>query len=410
MEKERINNRKQNNRFFIMLLIFEVVIAVCIYHGVVRSYNATMLSLSYKYGFTSRSLLGTIYQGLADIMPFDMYNYDSVVVFANIVTVAFFVVIMAFTYYCLSHTVGEKENTCKYLLFFFDTFAVSTFFSDFNFLRVDVFMIVIALICAVLICKDKFIWMIIPLSAIGVMFHQGFVFMYFNIALALSLYQAFDKKNKRKYIIVFAASFITASALFIWFEFLSRSNGAQILDEVINNAEALTLNSQYHPALIAHEVLGIDLATSEAEWHKMNLFHLGFFTVLFIPYIVIFVRFFKDVFKSAVTLNDKMKYIVILLGALTILPDFILKIDYGRWIMATITYYAVVLCALAVMGDKIIVEQLDATYKRIKAKPWSMFLLLYPIMFIPLCDTDIDNFTQQLSAWLNHIVGFYSIR
>ena len=271
-------------------------------------------------------------------------------------------------------------------------------------------MIVIALICAVLICKDRFIWMIIPLSAIGVMFHQGFVFMYFNIALALSLYQAFDKKNKRKYIIVFVASFITASALFIWFEFLSRTNGAQILDEVINNAEALTLNSQYHPALIAHEVLGIDLATSEAEWHKMNLFHLGFFTILFIPYIVIFVRFFKDVFKSAVTLNDKMKYIVILLGALTILPDFILKIDYGRWIMATITYYAVVLCALSVMGDKIIVEQLDATYKRIKAKPWSMFLLLYPIMFIPLCDTDIDNFTQQLSAWLNHIVGFYSIR
>lgn len=238
--KEKIIENKQLNKFYIMLLAFEILVAMCAYQGVVRSYNATMLSLSYKYGFTSRALLGTIYQSIADIMPFDMYNYESVLVFAHIITIVFFVFIMVFSYYCLISVGEEKQNTCKYLLFFFDTFVISTFFGGFNFLRVDLFMIVIALLCALIICKDKYLWLVIPLSALGVMFHQGYVFMYFNIALVLLLYRVLIEKKKTKYIVVFVLSFLVASVLFIWFEFLSRKNGLQIIDQVVETAKMIT--------------------------------------------------------------------------------------------------------------------------------------------------------------------------
>ena len=405
---EQKNSRLQLNKFFIPLVIFEIVVAICCYQGVVRSYNATMFALSYKYGFTSRSLLGTIYQGLNDIMPFDMMNYDSVFVFANVITVIFFVIVMAFTYYILTHIDADKRHTCLYLLFFFDTFVVSTFFAGFNFMRVDLFMIIIAIASVFLICKGRLEWLIIPLSMLSVMFHQGFVFMYFNVALVLLIYQACTTKNYKKYVTIAALSFIAVSVLFVWFEFFSRSNGMSIYEEVVNNARRLTYNGQYHNTLIAHEVLGIDLSTSESEWHKMNVFQWGFFTILFIPFIVIFVRFFINVFKQTNKLRERFKYLCVLLGSLTMLPDFLLKIDFGRWVMAVMVYYILVICASVVLRDEIIIKALDKMYVNIKAKSWRIFLLLYPIMFIPLCDTDIDGFTQQLSSWLNHLVGWYS--
>ena len=402
-----INKR---NRFFIPLLIFEILVAICCYRGVVRSYNATMLALSYKYGFTSRSLLGTIYQGLNDILPFDMMNYNAVLIFGHIMTMLFFVVVMAFSYYILVHTADDNRHTCEYLLFFFDTFAVATYFAGYNFLRVDIFMIMIAIASAMLICKGRYEWLIIPLSAVGVMFHQGFVFMYFNVALALLLYRAFDKKGGKRYIITAIISFVTVSVLFIWFELLSHGGGTSVYEEVVENAKQLTLKGQYHASLLSHEILGIDLTGSESEWHKMNLVQSSFFVVLFLPYIIILIRFFVGVFKQTHTIRERLKYICVAFASLTMLPDFLLKIDYGRWVMAVIAYYSIVICVLAVLKDEIIIKQLDKMYVTIKKSSWGVLLVVYVIVFIPLCDTDINGFAQHLSAWFNHIFKIYSLK
>lgn len=396
-------------KFLIPLIIFEIVVFICTYQGVVRSYNSTMLALSYEYGFTSRSLLGTIYHILNYIMPFDIINYNAVLRFAQIVTGFFFVFVIYFSYYCLKNIEEKNFKTCEYILFFFDTVTIATFSSGFNFLRVDLFMVLVAILSAIIISKKEFEWLIIPLSAIGVMFHQGFVFMYFNVALVLLFYQILTEKKKAKYIIIFVLSFIVGSVLFVWFELLSRTNGAMIIDSVLADAKNLAYEGKYHSTLIAHEVLGIDLATAEWEWHKMNIIQMIIFSVLFIPYIVIFVKFFARLFKNATSKLNLFKYIIVLIGSLTMLPDFLLKIDYGRWIMSVVAYYAIVICSLVVMNDEGIIKELISSYERIKEKPWSILLLVYPIMFVPLCDTDINGFAQQICAWLNgNILHWYS--
>ncbi len=396
-------------KFLIPLIIFELVILICTYQGVVRSYNSTMLALSYEYGFTSRSLLGTIYHVLNFIIPIDIMNYGAVLRFAQIVTGLFFVFVIYFSYYCLKNIEEKNFKTCEYILFFFDTVTIATFSSGFNFLRVDLFMVLIAILSAIIISKKKFEWLIIPLSAIGVMFHQGFVFMYFNVALVLLFYQILTEKKKAKYIIIFSTSLIIGSILFVWFELLSRTNGAMIIDSVLADAKNLAFEGKYHSTLIAHEVLGVDLATAEWEWHKMNFVQMILFTLLFVPYIIIFVKFFVRLFKNATSKLNLFKYVIVLIGSLTMLPDFLLKIDYGRWIMSVVAYYAIVICALVVMKDEGIIKELAGAYDRIKEKRWSIFLLVYPIMFVPLCDTDINGFVQQICAWLNgNILHWYN--
>lgn len=410
-EMSNLNVRNDIRKYMTMQCIFSFAIFVCCYQNVVRSYNSTMLALSYEYGFTSRSLLGTIYHLINKILPVNMMDYKAVLVFACVVTGLFCLLLMCFSYVCVKKCSDEIRKPIEALLFFFNTFAVSTFSGAYNFFRVDLFMIVVALLSAFVIMRGKCVWLIIPLSAIGVMFHQGFVFMYFNVALILLICNFLDAKKgeRKKYAFVFILSLVIGSVLFLWFEFFSRGSGYEILEAVVNDAKAVSLEGRYHSTLLAHEVLGIDLAQSEGEWHKMSVTQLAWFTLLMIPFIVIFVRFFINIFKKAEKTFDKAKYIFVLIGAATMLPDFLLKIDFGRWVMAVMTYYVVVICTVAILGDKIVKEELRNIYLDVKKKPYSMMYYIYPIMFIPLCDVDVDGFVQSLGDITNRVFGIYNI-
>ena len=410
MNQVIFDKTKEIKKFMTMDIMFCFAVFVCCYQNVVRSYNTTMLALSYEYGFTSRSLLGTIYHVLDALLPLEMMDYGVVLHFAQIVTGLFFLFLMYFSYICLKHCKEEAFGATEFVLFSLDIVTVATFSSAYNFFRVDLFMMLVAMICALLLVNKKAEWLVIPMSCIGVMFHQGFVFMYFNVALVLLLYLflSSDKKGKVKYGIIFAVSFLAGSALFLWFEFFSRTNGAAIIDQVVADARAVSFEGKYHSTLLAHEVLGVDLSGDESEWHKMNILQMGCFVVLMLPYLMIFIRFFKGLFKKAATAVDKWKYFFVLAGACTMLPDFLLKIDYGRWVMAVVAYYTIVLVALVVLGDQGIRAQLSETYDYYKNKEWGFLLLLYPIMLVPLGDVDINGFVQQISAWLNaNVLDWY---
>lgn len=49
----------------------------------------TMMAFSYKYGFISRGLIGTIYQGLDKILPVNMMTYQACVGYTLVITMLF---------------------------------------------------------------------------------------------------------------------------------------------------------------------------------------------------------------------------------------------------------------------------------------------------------------------------------
>lgn len=387
-------------KFMIMLIFLGVGVFITNYYHLVRSYNTTMLALSYEYGFTSRSLLGTIYHFIDKILPFNMISYNSVLIFADIITVLFFLLLYLFVFLCLNKCNEKNLKACEYLIIFMFVFTISTYSAGFNFFRVDIFMIAVSVLGAILLVYEKAEWLTIILSALGVMFHQGYVFMFFNIILILQFYKflsAENKKKKYKYLIIFLISFCVCSALFLYFEFFSRGNGYIIYDDILADARLLGLGGIYHTGLVEHEVLGVDLGDSEADFRETNMKQMIFGVILFMPYIMIAINFFKGLFKSAVLKLDKFKYFVVLIGSLTMLPNFILKCDYGRWYMAVMLYYLVVILALVMMKDVHISNQLEKTFSWISSKPWSFLLVLYPILLIPLCDVDINFLVQRIT-------------
>ena len=164
----------------------------------------------------------------------------------------------------------------------------ATFGGEFNYGRVDLYMILLTLIGVLLLLEEKLEFLVIPLSASAVMVHQGYVFMFFNILLVLLLACAVLRKQKRTYyIILFAVSFLLCSALFLYFELFSHSNGAAFWDDVVREATALSLNGEYHETLLAHEILGVDLGESEWNLHVINFIEFPLFLLICIPYLIL---------------------------------------------------------------------------------------------------------------------------
>lgn len=362
-----------------------------------------MLAFSYKYGFISRGLIGTIYAILDRILPFDMMNYTWTYRFTFGITMVYYVILLLFLAFCLKRCREEHREVMRYFVVFFLMFAVPMFCSQFNFGRLDVYCVMLSLIGAMLLIEGQFEWLLVPIAALGVMVHQGNVFMFLNIILVLLLYKTLSREGKeqRKYLRLFLLCFVIASALFLWFELFSHFNGENIYDDIVAKATALCNNGAYHEDVIDHEILGVDLTDRERKWRLFNVIQYPIFVVLMLPYLVIAVKFFTGLFKKAGSRKEKWKYFFVVAGAGTILPDILLKADSGRWMFSIICYYCVMLISLLAMKDPLIERQAQESAAAIKRYPGAVLLLIYPLLFQPLGDVYICNLTQWIGEFLN---------
>lgn len=398
--------QREIRKFMIMLSVVNLALFAVTCRGMVRSYNTTMLALSYEYGFTSRSLLGTLYHLLDAVLPLDLIDYRAVVATAYVATILFVLFVEYFLYRCLRCCEGEMVKYGEYLALILSLCLVSTFSFPYNFFRVDIFMILVSLLGVLCLVKERAQWLVVPLSALGVMFHQGYVFMYFNLILVLLFYRALswwkeDRRKARRYSLLFALSFLVGSVLFLWFEFFSRSNGAAFFDTIKSEAEKLSYDGIYHSTLLYHEVLGIDLASTEEEFSRVNAVQILMCGIVCLPMLVFGVRFFAGLIKKAKGAPEKWKYLAVVLGAATILPDFLLKIDYGRWMAAVVVYYVGIVLALLAMKDPIMETQVRESGERLIQRPGIALWIMVVILLLPFLDVNIDPFFRHLGSIVN---------
>ena len=398
--------QREIRKFMIMLSVVNLALFAVTCRGMVRSYNTTMLALSYEYGFTSRSLLGTLYHLLDAVLPLDLIDYRAVVATAYVATILFVLFVEYFLYRCLRCCEGEMVKYGEYLALILSLCLVSTFSFPYNFFRVDIFMILVSLLGVLCLVKERAQWLVVPLSALGVMFHQGYVFMYFNLILVLLFYRALswwkeDRRKARCYGLLFALSFLVGSVLFLWFEFFSRSNGAAFFDTIKSEAEKLSYDGIYHSTLLYHEVLGIDLASTEEEFSRVNAVQILMCGIVCLPMLVFGVRSFAGLIKKAKGASEKWKYLAVALGAATILPDFLLKIDYGRWMAAVVVYYVGIVLALLAMKDPIMETQVRESGERLIQRPGIALWIMVVILLLPFLDVNIDPFFRHLGSIVN---------
>ncbi len=395
-----VNIRKQNLIFLSALLAFAILCFLKDFGSNMSHYNSTLYSFSYKYGFISRGFVGTCYQMLNKIVPFDLMTYQSLYIFSIIMTIILLTVIFLFYYYCLSKCRVDNLHNVRMLIVFFSVFTFSNFWTAENLGRIDIYFIMLLLLSVILVIEDKFVWLVIPLIGICMCIHQGFTFTNANLILALLFFKAMtveDKKTRTKYLIYFIITFAEISVLFLFFELFSHVGGEGVVDELISTSMKLSKSgSDYNETILNHEILGQDVFEEEIGYHIINLRELPFFLITFCPYIIIFIVFAKRLLKGEKS-RRLLGYLAVVLGALTLLPEMILKVDFGRYAYYTFFYYILIVICLIVMGDKKTINVFESVKQSINNKiSFGKILIVYPLIFMPFSDWFISDITLRL--------------
>ena len=387
------------------LAILEALLFLRDYGGYVNSYNSSIFALSYKYGFISRGLSGTIFRIVNKVLPFDIMNYNGVLRYSQAVTVIFMLLVWLFCFYLIYKSNEDNYRHIQIVSILLVVFSITFFSNSFNFGRVDIYLVATAIVCVLILLWRKMEWLIVPLSCFAVMFHQAYVFMFFNVTLVILIYRFIesDKKGKIKYSILFILSFIGASALFLYLNFFAHTSDMSIYNNVVEEAIVLSKEDEgYHMALLQHEVLGIDPTTSEWEHHLKNFVEFPFFAIIMLPYIILVIRIFVNTIRETTENKDKFKYIILALGVLTLVPNLILKVDYGRWMFSIIVYYILIFAFLIAIKDKQVIPVLNREIDKIKAKPFVFIFYVLPLMVTPMWDVNISMVSAHLAGDLNN--------
>ena len=318
----------KDNKFTWAMILFTFVLFWNNFAGTTSNINTTMLAFHYGYGFISRGLLGTIYGVLNRILPWDLYTFGWAMLFFEGCFLVFVVLLFLFCMKCLRMSDEKVKQSARYFIILYFIAAIPMFSSEYNLGRLDMYCLMCSMLSVLLMIYGKAEWLAVPLSAIGVMFHQGHVFMYMGMVLAMQLYKALDavkgqedlriifsNKTSRKYLGMFLATMLTVSALFIWFEGFSHIDGEKFADHLIDTACSMGPDADYHIEVVEHEILGVDLSAKEWEYRKQNLVEFPLYCLFMLPYILIAIRFARDLLRLAKAKIDKWKYIIVLAGS-----------------------------------------------------------------------------------------------
>ena len=392
----------------ILLLFLAAMLFFYSYDGKVTAYQTTLYAFSYKYGFISRAFIGTIYQGIGKLLSVDMMSYQAALAYTQVITGLFYVFMFVFFGFLLKHTEEKNIKYTELILVMYTISTVTMFACRKNFGRVDIYLVAISFAATMLLIKDKKLWLLIPMVACAMMIHQGYVFMYFNIILVLLIYRFFSAKaqGKKKYGFFFVVVFLVGSALFLYLEFFSRTNGEAIVDEIIKNAAAVSFEGDYHETLIDHEILNVDLANEEWDFHKENFVQFPIFLCFLSPFVWMLIKFVKAVFSRVTTLEDKIKYFFVCFGFLTLVPNYLLKVDYARWTYAVVSYFSIMIMALLTLKDQVISESIKEVAAVRKKHPSMILLLPYFVIFVPFWDVYLNVAMKHISDWINIFVHF----
>ena len=397
-----MNTRLRNNRLFLIAMaVFMCLLSYRFFVKELSSFNVTLYAFNYSYGFMSRGLIGTIWQGIDYILPGSQMTYDALFTFSLIISIIYVLVLFIFYMVIISKTKEENIDNIRYLIIFLSIFAIPIFATRSNFGRIDLFLFIIVFICLISIITEKAEWICIPLVAVAECIHQGFVFMNINIILVLFFYKIMKRegKERKKYIVYFVLTLVVASIFFMYFEFFSHVDGENIFEEIVSTAKSLSYSGKaYGTMLVQHEILGQGVWMDEWRYHYANFVDVPIFVVLFSPYLIIGIRFLKNLCKGEKNINDRLAYLAVALGALTVVPEILLKVDFARYVFAVFFYYIVVVMCLIVMGDKKTIDTFHMTKEKIKNKiPFAIILIVYPMMFMPLYDIIISLVDSNIS-------------
>lgn len=417
---EEIQVKRQTKLFLFALFLVGAVESWHYFEFKMTEFNTTLFALNYQYGFISRGMLGTLWKLLDMLLPADLMTYGAIYKFNLLFTIVTYALLFLFFYLCLTSRFIRRDSrypetvrNSQYLSAFIGVFTFPDFFIEEMFGRLDIYLVFVMLFVLILLVTEKAEWLTVPAVLFAMCIHQGFVFTNFSIILVVLFAKALlgEGRRRKKYLWIFFLSLISASILLFYFELSGKGTEAAHVNDIIRAAQQLSWDGKsYNKSIIQHEVLGNSVFFMELRYHFDNYREFPAFLLLSIPWILIAIRFFRGLRsdeknrvpgkKRALTKYGWIN-LAYSLGGLTIVPEMILKVDYGRYAYMTFFYYLATALVLISMGYQPITEQIQQVKLWIRTKcSMPALLLVYAFFMTPFFDVIMNAPTYKVSQWL----------
>ena len=395
MKKEKINI------FMLMVLLFAGVVSYRYLGYEVTKYNTTLFALNYDYGFISRGFLGTAYSVLNMMLPRDIMTYNCIYYFCILSTAIFYILLILFFANALTKASADKRKNLSYLIVSISILTFPMFVTTEMLGRLDTFLMIIVVLCLYCLMNDRCVWLVPVLCVIAMLVHQGFVFTNINLILVLLFYKAIKETDSRKYWIVFAITLISCSVLFIFFEFFSHANGSEIYASVVENAKRLSPTGDgYNISIINHEILGLAVYDSEIEYRKLAYQETAVFLAFAWPILLMGIKYIIDILKGKKG-KECLAYLAVAAGGLTILPEIVLKVDFGRYAYYTFWYYLIITFVLIVWNDEHICGALEGIKNLIaRFLPIPQLIFAYLMLMMPFHDIIYGDLIDKIKIFI----------
>ena len=122
-----------------------------------------------------------------------------------------------------------------------------------------------------------------------------------------------------------------------------------------------------------------------------------------LAHIIVFLMMFGIYLIKQKKFWQKMKYLALGIGSLTMLPDFLFKVDFGRWTYAVVCYYLLVFILMIALRDKDFIEEVHRDVSTVKGKVFTPLLFAYPLLFVPFNDIVIVELVDRVCIIIRHI-------
>jgi len=379
--------------------------------GWVEGWYAT----DYSMGIGSRFLIGEILS-----LFYDDYLDKNLVWKFCIITI---IAVIAIVSYLLGKMIVNSKNKIA-VIFLTGCFvacpsSLSGLWGKGNMGRLEIYTILLTLIavCLFRLCKKQWIkYLILSITVcICNAIYQGYVFLYFPIIFIVIMSEVFDEEGISKMDMLLGLGVVICTCVsFLFFQF-----GTSVIYETEEQmAAAIQMKSNVNVSL---EALRFELfAPISAAFSEINIAFLTgekyprenllITMLLLLPLVVIGMALYLKCFNEVNKEQKKIlmtPYLYCVLIHLAILPQFILNVDWGRWLIAVTLVFFFGIFYLIYIGKREMLEAVACLEKFIKKHYFlSVILLLYLSVFSPFT---VDGMKNEIITFANNLARIFGM-
>ena len=402
------SDRKRDYRLFMLafFLLMSYGIVLQIRYGWYKadSYVTTLLAFSYlKNGFIRRGLVGTLFDILCRSFP-SIHSYRGATWFMWGMNVIYFFSLVIFIKWILG---AIKERSVYKGAYIFSlicfTFMIPTACVQNGALgRADLLQIALCVVQIYLLIVMRHEWLTVLMTAVNVMFHEGYVLMTFCAVLIVIIYRALNTDGKKKrYWTLFALHIAVLLIMSVLSLVGSRRGGnPDGYAAALESAKALNLNGSVHWNLL-YMMSGVTPENAEiindAMFVAEGKRELPIFLICFIPAFIVFGKALVNLFRFSGREKIGTHITSVLLGPVLIGVEYLKFCDYGRYILWLVFYYFIVFVSFALMDDEGAKEALSRSYEYSNIK--AILVLALMMMYQPLPTCSFTMISRKLKEW-----------